>query len=82
MGTRFYASDESLAAPEAKARVVAAAGEATLRTRVFDIIRRLDWPAHITGRALANDFSRRWHERERSITDPLPAPAGRERWRT
>jgi nitronate monooxygenase len=73
MGTRFYASDESLAAPEAKARVVAAGGEATLRTRIFDIIRRIDWPAHITGRALANDFARRWHQREDALGDALAA---------
>ena len=73
MGTRFYASDESLAASEAKARVVAAGGEATVRTRIFDIIRRIDWPAHITGRALANDFARRWHQREDALGDALPA---------
>ena len=73
MGTRFYASDESLAAPEAKARVVAAGGEATLRTRIFDIIRRIDRPAHITGRALANDFARRWHQREDALGDALTA---------
>jgi nitronate monooxygenase len=79
MGTRFYASDESLAAPEAKARVVAAAGEATVRTRIFDIIRRIDWPPHITGRALANDFARRWHGREdaleQALADQLPSYA-------
>jgi nitronate monooxygenase len=73
MGTRFYASDESLAASEAKARVVAAAGEATLRTRIFDIIRQIDWPAHITGRALTNDFARRWHQREDALDDALTA---------
>jgi len=73
MGTRFYASDESLAASEAKARVVAAGGEATVRTRIFDIIRCIDWPAHITGRALANDFARRWHQREDALGDALPA---------
>src|SRR5215475_565008 len=73
MGTRFYASEESLAAPEAKARVVAAGGEATVRTRIFDIIRRIDWPAHITGRALANDFARRWHQREDALGDALAA---------
>src|SRR5262249_39606757 len=56
-----------------KARVVAAAGEATLRTRIFDIIRRIDWPAHITGRALANDFARRWHQREEALDDALSA---------
>jgi nitronate monooxygenase len=36
MGTRFYASDESLAHPAAKARVVAGSGDDTFRTTVFD----------------------------------------------
>jgi nitronate monooxygenase len=39
MGTRFAVASESLAAPGAKARVVAASGDETLRTTVFDIAR-------------------------------------------
>jgi nitronate monooxygenase len=52
--------------PNAKARIVAASGDATLRTRVFDLARAIDWPVQYTGRALANDFSSRWvgHEDE------------------
>jgi nitronate monooxygenase len=64
MGTRFYATDESLAPAKAKERVVRGTGDHTVRTRVFDIARRLDWPAPFTGRALQNDFTRRWHGRE------------------
>lgn len=67
VGTRFYATDESLAAPEAKQRVVRATGDETVRTRVFDIVRRIDWPAPFTGRALRNDFTRRWHGRESEL---------------
>lgn len=67
MGTRFYAAEESLAAPAAKARVVAGSGDDTLRTIVFDIARGLDWPAEFSGRALVNDFSRRWHGRESAL---------------
>lgn len=67
MGTRFYAAEESLAAPGFKARVVAGNGDDTLRTMVFDIVRGLDWPAEFSGRALANAFSRRWHGHEGAL---------------
>jgi nitronate monooxygenase len=66
-GTRFYATDESLAPAEAKARVVRGAGDQTVRTRVFDIARRINWPAPFTGRALQNAFSSRWHGRESEL---------------
>lgn len=67
VGTRFVASEESLSAPQAKQRVVAANGDATLRTTVFDVVRTLDWPARFTGRALRNRFSDTWHGREREL---------------
>lgn len=64
MGTVFYATEECLAPAAAKRRVVEAGGDDTLRTTVFDIVRGYDWPAHYTGRAIGNDFARRWHGRE------------------
>jgi len=67
MGTRFYAADESLAHPAAKARVVAGSGDDTFRTTVFDRARAVDWPSHYTGRALANAFGRKWHGREQTL---------------
>jgi nitronate monooxygenase len=67
VGTRFYATEESLAPAAAKARVVAGTGDETVRTRVFDIARRIDWPAPFTGRALRNDFTRRWHGHEAEL---------------
>ncbi len=69
LGTRFYAATESLAHPQARARLIAASGDDTLRTRVFDIVRGLDWPAPFTGRALANDFTRRWHGHEADLSN-------------
>ncbi|MGB8183160.1 MAG: nitronate monooxygenase, partial [Stellaceae bacterium] len=68
VGTRFYATAESLAHDAAKARVVAASGETTLRTTIFDIVRGLDWPKPYTGRALSNAFCGRWHGREGELT--------------
>jgi nitronate monooxygenase len=75
LGTRFLAAEESLAAPEAKRRVVDADGDATLRTTVFDIVRGYDWPEGITARALRNAFSGRWHGKE----SELKAALGKEK---
>ncbi|MFQ5773711.1 MAG: NAD(P)H-dependent flavin oxidoreductase [Kiloniellaceae bacterium] len=75
LGTRFYAAEECLAHPAAKRRVVTAGGDETVRTTVFDIVRALDWPAYYTGRAIGNDFSRRWHGKE----GDLARAAGDER---
>jgi nitronate monooxygenase len=60
IGTRFYASEESLAHAQAKQRIVEAQDLATARTRVFDEVRGLGWPAAYSGRALRNRFLQRW----------------------
>ncbi|MGQ0652528.1 MAG: NAD(P)H-dependent flavin oxidoreductase [Betaproteobacteria bacterium] len=71
MGTRFYASDEALARDEAKRRIVAGHGGQTARTRVFDVVRGLDWPPEHTGRALRNGFLARWaHHVDELAADP------------
>jgi nitronate monooxygenase len=63
IGTRFYASSESLGHASAKKRIVAAGGDQTARTRAFDEVRGLDWPKGYTGRALRNPFMARWDTR-------------------
>jgi nitronate monooxygenase len=73
VGTRFYASREALGHAAAKARLVAGGGDATLRTRVFDLVRGLDWPTRFTGRALENQLSGRWHGREAELHADLEA---------
>jgi len=77
VGTRFMAATESLAHANAKARLAAAGGDDTLRTRVFDIGRAIDWPQEYTGRAVANDFTRRWHGREAGLRADLDAERAR-----
>ncbi|MGB6538355.1 MAG: nitronate monooxygenase [Xanthobacteraceae bacterium] len=67
VGTRFFAAVESLGHDRAKARIVEASGEDTLRTSVFDIVRGYPWPDGITGRALRNDFTARWHGRDSEL---------------
>jgi nitronate monooxygenase len=64
MGTRFTASRESLWDSAMKAAALAAGGDQTMQTRVFDIVRGAPWPAIYPGRALRNDFSGEWHGRE------------------
>jgi nitronate monooxygenase len=73
VGTRFFAAEESLGHPNAKARIVAKGGDDTLRTHVFDTIRGIEWPAAYTGRAIANDLSRRWHGHDARLAAAIDA---------
>ncbi|HEX5455211.1 MAG TPA: nitronate monooxygenase [Stellaceae bacterium] len=72
MGTRFTASRESLWDPAMKAAALAAGGDDTQQTRVFDIIRGAAWPAIYPGRALRNNFSAEWHGREEELQAVQP----------
>jgi nitronate monooxygenase len=77
MGTRFYASREAAALAGAKDRIVAARGDATIRSVLFDIARRNIWPAPYTGRVLANGFSERWRGREVELLQKQAEEAAR-----
>lgn len=77
IGTRFIAAHEALAPAEAKARLIESSGDATLRTRVFDLVRGLPWPEPYTGRALSNRFSRSWHGHEAELLRAVPREAPR-----
>lgn len=68
MGTRFTASRESLWDQAMKAAALAAGGDQTEQTRVFDVVRGAPWPAVYPGRALRNAFSARWNGREEALT--------------
>ena len=78
MGTRFHVSEESLLSSTAKARIVAADGDHTVRTSVFDVAREMPWPFGFTGHGLANDFSAKWHGSEAALEAD---PGARERYR-
>ena len=71
IGSRFYAAEESLALPAGRERVIRGSGDATLRTRIFDIVRRLPWPEQFTGRVLRNQFTERWHGDETALDRAL-----------
>jgi len=71
VGTRFWATPEALGSDTAKQLLTTARSDDTLRTRVFDIVRELDWPEGYSGRAIVNDFSRQWHGRESELEKNL-----------
>ncbi|MGB7034854.1 MAG: nitronate monooxygenase [Xanthobacteraceae bacterium] len=79
VGTRFYASVESLGHDGAKARIVGASGEDTVRTSTFDAVRGYSWPDGIMGRALRNHFTGRWHGRERDLAGMIEGEMDRYR---
>jgi nitronate monooxygenase len=77
VGTRFFATQEAVGAKSAKERIVAASGDKTIRSILFDIARRNVWPAPYTGRVLRNDFSERWRGREAELMQHQAAEAAR-----
>ncbi len=72
MGTRFTASRESLWDTSMQRATLAAGGDQTQQTRVFDVVRAAPWPAIYPGRALANAFSAQWHGREDELAASQP----------
>ncbi len=77
VGTRFHATQESASLDAAKARMVSASGDRTIRGMLFDIARRNVWPAPYTGRVLQNAFSERWRGRETELLQHQEAEAAR-----
>src|SRR5580693_235476 len=68
MGTRFWATQEAIIHSAAKTKVVAASGDETIRTRVYDVVRRRGWSEGYTGRLMRNEFIEKWqgHEKARA----------------
>ncbi len=63
VGSRLWATRESLAAAGAKEQAVAVDGDGTSRSSVFDILRRKNWPHPYDFRAVRNALHRQWEER-------------------
>ncbi len=70
MGSRFLFSKEILLAPKLQDAMLQADGDATVKTRALDVVRRYDWPREITGRALRNRFVNDWHDRDAELAAP------------
>lgn len=77
IGTRFVTAEESLAHPAAKDRLTKSSGDDTVRTRVFDQLRDLDWPAPFIARALRNATTAHWHGREDKLQAAIVAERDR-----
>jgi nitronate monooxygenase len=71
VGSRLWATAESLAAPGAKQQAVATSGDGTARSRIFDILRGKNWPKPYDFRCIRNDLHRQWEGR---IDELLAAP--------
>jgi nitronate monooxygenase len=50
-----------------KDRLIAASGDETEQTRVFDIVRGFAWPQQYPGRAVKNAFLDKWQKREEEL---------------
>ena len=59
VGSRLWATQESLAAEGAKRQAIQTNGDGTARSGIFDILRRKNWPAPYDFRAIRNDLHRR-----------------------
>lgn len=80
IGSRLWATTESLAPPAAQAVAVDTDGDGTARSSVFDILRRKDWPPPYDFRAVRNALHRAWEDRIDALrADPGPARAAYER---
>jgi nitronate monooxygenase len=83
VGSRFWASKEALVHPNLHEAAMRASGDDTLRTKVPDIARRLEWPERFTIRVLHNAFTRKWHGREEDLIENAEeATKWRHAWAT
>ncbi|VBA53750.1 NAD(P)H-dependent flavin oxidoreductase [Mycobacterium attenuatum] len=72
VGTRFWAAAEALVSARARRRGIAASGDDTVRTRIYDIVRQRDWPDEYDARMVRNALIQRWHGRESELSARLP----------
>jgi nitronate monooxygenase len=80
IGSRLMASAEALAPPGFINAMLAADGDATVKTNVLDLVRGYDWPPGFSGRALKTRFVVDWHGREDMLLDPVTKTAQAERY--
>jgi nitronate monooxygenase len=75
MGTRFFATAESISDDASDRALVAGRSEDTVRTSVFETIRGPAWPAGHDGRVIRNRLTDWWaeHQAEPDAHEPLKA---------
>lgn len=68
VGTRFIACTESEAPEGFRRAIVEADGDATIKSRSVDVVRKRYWPnPEFVVRVLNNEFVGQWHGREREL---------------
>ena len=80
IGSRLVASSEALTPHGFHDAIIAADGDATIKTSVIDLVRNYHWPDEFSGRALRNGFVARWHGRESALTDPSSIASENQRY--
>jgi len=70
IGSRFWASTEALVHTAFQNAAIGADGDATTRTTVVDIARKIDWPKPFTARVIKTRFVNEWHGREAELGEP------------
>ena len=71
IGSRFWASAEALVHAAFQNAAIGADGDATTRTTIVDIVRKLDWPEPFTARVMKTRFVNEWHGREAELGEPV-----------
>ena len=69
VGSRLWATRESLAPEGAKQQALQCDGDGTARSAVFDILRRKNWPVPYDFRAIRNDLHRRWEDHVEALRE-------------
>lgn len=62
IGSRLWATEQSLATETAKQTTLPISGDGTARSAVFDILRSKDWPQQFDFRAVRNRLHRKWED--------------------
>ena len=74
IGSRLWATTQSLATEAAKTTALQADGDDTVRTSIFDILRRKNWPEQFDFRAIRNQLHSKWEGRMDELrSDPMAA---------
>jgi nitronate monooxygenase len=81
IGSQLVASSEAATPPGFHPAIVAADGDATIKTTVVDVVRKYDWPGEeFKIRTLRNRFVATWHGRETALAEPATNAAENERY--
>lgn len=80
MGSRFWASREAMVHGAFQNAAFASDGDGTVRTKIVDIARKLDWPAPFTARVMKNRFVAEWQGREAELAEPATQEREKSRY--